>query len=129
MGDWWYLLTTEYSERSKTIYRMSRSLEGPWIAPADDAFDGRAYYAARSCSDGKHRYLFGWAATKTDNQDMNSWDWAGTFVCYEIYQRPDGTLGVKLPDSMLSGFERRCCTENSRFSGKPSYYRNTGRFL
>lgn len=57
---------------------MSRSLEGPWIAPADDAFDGRAYYAARSCSDGKHRYLFGWAATKTDNQDMNSWDWAGT---------------------------------------------------
>ena len=64
-----------------------------------------AYYAARSCSDGKHRYLFGWAATKTDNQDMNSWDWAGTFVCHEIYQRPDGTLGVKLPDSMLSAFE------------------------
>ena len=84
---------------------MSRSLKGPWIAPADDAFDGRAYYAARSCSDGKHRYLFGWAATKTDNQDMNSWDWAGTFVCHEIYQRPDGTLGVKLPDSMLSAFE------------------------
>ena len=80
MGDWWYLLTTEYSERSKTIYRMSRSLKGPWIAPADDAFDGRAYYAARSCSDGKHRYLFGWAATKTDNQDMNSWDWAGPFI-------------------------------------------------
>ena len=84
---------------------MSRSLNGPWIAPADDAFDGRAYYAARSCSDGKHRYLFGWAATKTDNQDMNSWDWAGTFVCHEIYQRPDGTLGVKLPDSMLSAYE------------------------
>lgn len=105
MGDWWYLLTTEYSERSKTIYRMSRSLKGPWIAPADDAFDGRAYYAARSCSDGKHRYLFGWAATKTDNQDMNSWDWAGTFECHEIYQRPDGTLGVKLPDSMLSAYE------------------------
>ena len=105
VGDWWYLLTTEYSERSKTIYRMSRSLKGPWIAPADDAFDGRAYYAARSCSDGKHRYLFGWAATKTDNQDMNSWDWAGTFVCHEIYQRPDGTLGVKLPDSMLSAYE------------------------
>ena len=36
---------------------------------------------------------------------MNSWDWAGTFVCHEIYQRPDGTLGVKLPDSMLSAFE------------------------
>ena len=42
---------------------------------------------------------------QTDNQDMNSWDWAGTFVCHEIYQRPDGTLGVKLPDSMLSAYE------------------------
>ena len=50
MGDWWYLLTTEYSERSKTVYRMSHSLNGPWSAPIDDAFDGRAYYAARSCS-------------------------------------------------------------------------------
>ena len=91
MGDWWYLLTTEYSERSKTVYRMSHSLNGPWSAPIDDAFDGRAYYAARSCSDGEHRYLFGWAATKTGADDMNSWDWGGTFVCHEVYQRPDGT--------------------------------------
>ena len=105
MGDWWYLLTTEYSERSKTVYRMSHSLNGPWSAPIDDAFDGRAYYAARSCSDGEHRYLFGWAATKTGADDMNSWDWGGTFVCHEVYQRPDGTLGVKLPDCMLPAFK------------------------
>ena len=66
MGDRWYLLTTEYSDRSKTVYRSSRVLTGPWTAPVDDAFDGRAYYAARSASDGEHRYLFGWVATKED---------------------------------------------------------------
>lgn len=105
MGDWWYLLTTEYSERKKTVYRMSRSLNGPWIAPKDDAFDGRSYYAARSCSDGEHRYLFGWAATKTGAEDTAIWDWAGTYVCHEVYQREDGSLAVKLPDSMLAAFE------------------------
>ena len=26
-------------------------------------------------------------------------------MCHEIYQRSDGTLGVKLPDSMLSAYE------------------------
>ena len=51
MGDWWYLLTTEYSENSKTIYRKSRSIYGPWQMPDDDAFDGRAYYAARSTAE------------------------------------------------------------------------------
>jgi len=28
IGDWWYLLTTEYSDSSKTVYRRSRSLDG-----------------------------------------------------------------------------------------------------
>lgn len=31
--NWWYHIVTEYSDRSKMIYRMSKSLEGPWIAP------------------------------------------------------------------------------------------------
>ena len=48
IGDWWYHIVTEYSDRSKMVYRMSKSLEGPWIAPKDDAFDGRAYYAGRT---------------------------------------------------------------------------------
>ena len=58
IGEWWYLVISEYSDKNKTIYRMSKSLEGPWIAPTDDAFDGRAYYAGRTfCLDGQ-RILF-----------------------------------------------------------------------
>lgn len=107
IGDWWYLLTTEYSEKCKTVYRMSRSLKGPWIAPVDDAFDGRAYYAARSCSDGEHRYLFGWVPTKEGYNDMGNWHWGGTLVAHEVYQRPDGTLGVKISDTMSNSFAEK----------------------
>lgn len=104
MGDWWYLLTTEYSDRSTTVYRMSRSLEGPWSAPIDDAFDGRSYYAARTAGDGEHRYLFGWVASKEGETDKGSWDWGGTLVVQEVFQRADGSLGVRPPQGVLEAF-------------------------
>ncbi|MCB9161311.1 MAG: family 43 glycosylhydrolase [Caldilineaceae bacterium] len=104
MGDMWYLLTTEYSDRCKTVYRMSASLDGPWRAPADDAFDGRAYYAARSCSDGERRYLFGWVPTKEDDDDRNNWQWGGTLVVHEVTQRADQSLGVKPPTGVAAAF-------------------------
>lgn len=79
-GDWWCLLTTEYSDRSKTVYRMSRSMCGPWSAPVHDAFDGRAYYAARTASDGAHRYLFGWVPTKAGGADLGAQQKGGTKI-------------------------------------------------
>jgi beta-fructofuranosidase len=106
IGDWWYLLTTEYSDKSKTIYRMSQSLAGPWSAPVDDAFDGRAYYAARSATDGAHRYLFGWVPTKEGDTDLGAEQWGGTLVVHEVYQRTDGSLGARLPDSVRAAFAR-----------------------
>ena len=33
MGDWWYLVFSEYSDGNKTRYRMSKSINGPWITP------------------------------------------------------------------------------------------------
>jgi beta-fructofuranosidase len=107
MGDYWYLLTTEYSDRSKTIYRMSQSLHGPWKAPLDDAFDGRAYYAARSCSDGDQRYLFGWVPTKENEDDLCNWQWDGTLVVHQVYQRADGSLGVRPPEGVRKAFRDR----------------------
>jgi beta-fructofuranosidase len=65
MGDWWYLMFSTFTDRFVTQYRMSRSIEGPWRAPAVDTFDGRAFYAAKSATDGRRRYLFGWNPTRT----------------------------------------------------------------
>ena len=100
MVDRWYLLTTEYSDRSKTVYRSSESLAGPWTSPVDDAFDGRAYYAARSAADHNHRYLFGWVPTKQGDTDLGAWVWGGTLVVHEVYQRLDRSLGVRIPGTV-----------------------------
>lgn len=112
MGDWWYLVYTEYSELSKTRYVMSKSLHGPWITPIDDAFDGRAYYAARSAFDGKRRVLFGWAASREDGDDLKPFQWGGTYVPHEIYQRENGTLGVQVVESLWESFAPASVLEN-----------------
>lgn len=106
IGDWWYLFFSEYDDERKTRYRMSRSVFGPWLAPADDCLDGRAYYAARTVEAEDHRYLFGWNPTRKDGQDTDMWVWGGTAVMQEVYQRPDGTLAVKLPDLFDKRFVR-----------------------
>lgn len=116
MGDWWYLITTEYSHASTQVYRMAKSLEGPWIAPEDDAFDGRAYYAGRTFMLHDQRILFGWVPTRaneTDSanlvynseSDKEDFIWAGTYVAHELYQRPDGTLGCRIPDTVWNAFQ------------------------
>ena len=104
MGDWWYHIISEYSDRNVVLYRMSRSIDGPWIAPADDAFDGRAYYAARTFALDGERILFGWVPTKEDCDDKKNYEWAGTFVPHRIVQRQDGSLGCLPVSGILGAF-------------------------
>ncbi|MGQ9682417.1 MAG: glycoside hydrolase family 32 protein, partial [Anaerolineae bacterium] len=104
MGEWWYLIFSEFSQSCLTRYRMSRSLGGPWLTPKDDAFDGRAYYAAKTASDGERRYLFGWNPTREGESDEGHWQWGGNLVVHEICQRPDGTLAVRVPESVERAF-------------------------
>jgi beta-fructofuranosidase len=105
-GDWWYLVYSTFSERHVTHYRMSRSLSGPWLCPPDDAFDGRAFYAAKSATDGERRFLFGWLPTRAGERDDGAWEWGGDLVVHEIAQRTDGTLAVRLPQTVGARFGR-----------------------
>lgn len=117
IGEWWYLVYSTYTDRFVTQYRMSRSAHGPWIAPSDATFDGRAFYAAKTWSDGTQRFLFGWNPTRTENlfnwnppgytgKDFNTWDWGGHLVVHEIVQASDGTLHVRLPDRIAAHFHQ-----------------------
>jgi beta-fructofuranosidase len=106
MGDWWYHVYSTFSERHVTHYRMSRSLQGPWHAPENDSFDGRAYYAAKTASDGQHRYLFGWNATRQGDRDYQPWQWGGSLVVHEVVQEEDGALSVRVPESIDRAFDR-----------------------
>lgn len=105
IGEWWYLVISEYSDKNKIVYRRSKSLCGPWLAPVDDAFDGRAYYAGRTAEVNGQRVLFGWVPTRQDNDDRKNFEWGGTFVPLEVVQRLDGTLGVRPPKSLWDAFK------------------------
>lgn len=106
MGSWWYLLYSEYSDRSLTRYAMARDLAGPWIIPADDAFDGRAYYAAKTASDGARRYLFGWIPTREGDSDDGPWQWGGNLGVSELWQRSDGTLAARMPEKSFARWRK-----------------------
>lgn len=113
IGEWWYLVFSEFSEACVTRYRMSRSLAGPWLVPPnhDDAFDGRAFYAAKTTSNsgissvtGANRYLFGWNPTREGNKDYQRWQWGGNLVVHAIHQDVDGSLAVAVPETVKQAF-------------------------
>ena len=106
MGDWYYLVFSSYADRYQTMYRKSRSPYGPWQTPEVDTFDTRAFYAAKTGSDGVHRYVYGWNPTREVNEhnfdppgypgkDCNTWDWGGSLVVHELWQDENGDLFVK----------------------------------
>lgn len=104
MGDWWYLVFSEFTDKIVTTYRMSRSPHGPWVSPKVNNFDGHAFYAAKSVSDGARRILFGWNCIKDGERDGAPWQWGGTIIPHEIVQEKDGTLWVKCPDEIASSY-------------------------
>lgn len=106
MGDWWYLVNSTFSERTVTHYRMSRSLAGPWTAPANDSFDGRDFYAAKTISDGQRRFAFGWNPSRTDEKDTGNRQWGGDLVVHEVVQEEDGALSVKVPEEVAEQFTK-----------------------
>jgi beta-fructofuranosidase len=104
LGEWWYLLYSEFSDAFVTRYRMARSLDGPWIAPDRDTVDGRAFYAAKSADLGGRRIFAGWIATREGDSDDGAWQWAGTLSLLEATQNPDGSLAFALPDEIVDSF-------------------------
>lgn len=116
IGDWWYLTYSTYTGFYATVYRMSRSVDGPWIIPSNEAFDTRCFYAGKTVTDGMNRYMVGWNASRvapyyTDwnpqaysGNDYNVYDWGGNIVVHQLVQHSDGTLGVKVPDQVEAQF-------------------------
>ena len=107
INNWWYLVFSEFSDKNIVHYRKSKSAKGPWIKPIDDAFDGRAFYASKTASDKEqNRFLFGWIPTRENNSDIGSWQWGGNLAVHELFQKKNGDLGVKLPETIRSSFSK-----------------------
>lgn len=106
MGDWYYLIYSEFSDINRTRYVMSKSLYGPYITPQQDVFDTRPYYAAKSCSDGERRYLFGWISTREDETDFSGFRWAGSLAVHELYQLKGGELACREPQTIAASWKK-----------------------
>lgn len=100
MGDWWYLVFSEFTEQCETHYRMSKNPDGPWITPVQDTFDNRNFYAAKTVSNGKERYVIGWNPTHSGEKDFEETQWGGNIIVHRIIQGEDGQLYVDLPDTI-----------------------------
>lgn len=107
IGDWWYLVYSEFSDHFVTRYRMSRSPLGPWSVPDFDTIDGRAFYASKSAELEGHRYFAGWIPTREGGTDDGAWQWAGELSVHQAVQHPDGTLGFRMPPALRSTFTDR----------------------
>ena len=107
-GDKWYLVFSTFTRWWETHYRISDSPEGPWETPKfDDLFDGRAFYAAKTVSDGNRRFIVGWTAAKAEPKDDIKYGWGGNLTAHEIIRDKDGTLRVKMIPEIDATFTKR----------------------
>ena len=111
IGEWYYLLFSEFSQEHVTRYRISRDPNGPWRAPADDRLDSCAYYAAKTAASEAGRFLFGWIATREGETDDGWWQWGGCLAVHQLLQRPDGTLRAVMPPSLARRFAAQTSAE------------------
>ena len=103
-GENWVLVYSTFSERHVTHYRLSESLRGPWLAPVNDTFDGRAFYAAKTAGDGQRRFVFGWNPTREGEQDDGSWQWGGDMVVHELGELSAEGFRVSAPAALAAAF-------------------------
>jgi beta-fructofuranosidase len=120
-GEWFYLVFSPdmSPNRKETKYIMSRSLSGPWITPDDDVLDGRAFYAGAIANKSEQEhYIIGWVSRRDRNLDSGHWKWGGQLVAHRLVQRPDGTLGARMIDSVRVAFTRELALAPERIAGE-----------
>ena len=110
-GEYEYLLFSEFSDVFRTHYRYRKLGSESWITPVDDVFDNRAFYAAKTVSDGKRRFLIGWIPTRNEDKDYGYWHWGGALTVRELAQNSDGTLRARCYDAKADFYKESLQTE------------------
>ena len=103
MGGTWYLT---YSWDCVTYYAMGDSMNGPFTAPEDNVLDGNGFifYAAKTAELDGNRYLCGWIGRAGLSADSGIYQWAGNVLNHQLVQTPEGTLGVREPETFADYF-------------------------
>lgn len=118
MGEWWYLIFSEFTDKVVTHYRMAKNWKGPWITPGQDTFDNRNFYAAKTVANGKERYVIGWNPTNANNKDFEPEQWGGNIIVHELIQKEDGQLMVRMPQTVKEAYAIPVTCEETGTSGE-----------
>ena len=96
---WYYLL---YKIDGSTIYRMSRSVTGPWSAPAEDGLGSDYAMVLKSAEFKENRRIaVGFIPSRAGNKDDGTWTYGGNLVFREYLQSADGELCAVFPKEMI----------------------------
>lgn len=99
---WYYLV---FSNFAIARYRMSRNPFGPWIRPQNDELDALEVQVPKTAAFGNRRFSTGFLARRPRS-------YAGNAVTHELFQRPDGTLGIKQLEEILPPVKEVCHPDN-----------------
>ena len=131
MGDWWYIVYSEGYKASwsrKVKYMMAPTFEdlkacfndpgANWPKDGKEGvLDSRAFYAAKTASNGTDHLIWGWCPYRTGADiheknlnvgagDGNEPNWSGALVCHKIIQHADGTLTLGEVPAMASKYDK-----------------------
>ena len=147
MGNYWYFVYSEgyrapWSRKVK--YMMATSFEGlkacfgdpgaNWPKDGHEGvLDSRAFYAAKTASNGTDRFIWGWCpqriGTTIHERNVNVGAesepaWSGALVCHRIIQHKDGTLTLGAVPAMAAKYtkqqEAKVMASNGYADGKLS---------
>ncbi len=104
IGEYWYLSFSDQWPTRRTQYRMSRTIDGPFVKPRRFAFDGAGFYAGKAVQHAGQTYLVGWVPRKELMKDSGDFAWGGNLVVHQLSQQPDGGLSVRVPDTIRAMF-------------------------
>lgn len=132
IGDYWYLSFSDQWPTRRTQYRISKSIDGPFLKPAKFAFDGAGFYAGKVVQHLGQNYLVGWVPRKNLSKDSGDFAWGGNLVVHQLVQQADGTLAVRAPDTIRSLFATADASHTSlggaTLSGVDHDIKNLGTF-
>lgn len=122
MNGWWYMVYSEkHVDVRRVLYFKGRSLDEIKAQTADRSqgrdekaffLDSRAFYAGKTASDGKDRYMWGWCPSRPGHDNKNVGvpprepRWGGNLVAHRLIQHEDGSLTLGEIGSFASRFKQ-----------------------
>lgn len=95
-----FITYSDQRDASRQVKYLQKS-GADWVKPAaNDALDGKYFYAGRSASSGTETLMFGWVPHKKGHNDSGIQDWGGDLMIHQMAKTASGELAVMMPEKL-----------------------------